>query len=392
MFDLIILIIIAYFAFRVYKRYKTQKTEEQVNDYRSIEPVQSAMETFSVKKEAMPQTAASPVKEKVPLQTTASSSENQIPREKTRVEEIMDGWTYEQKEQFIREARNDASEGDITALKNMIIFYQDGVEGFIEPNPEEVKCYVKEAADAGSADMAYNYAFIIGANDPEAEKYMCLAADGGHTEAKYYAYLMLRSSSDKNKVVLSMAYLSSACKDDYPDAVKELCDVLKASGKSEAEIQQYVDKFKNATINQCGEENTPEDYRNTVENLIGKARKGDVQSMIWLGDMYYQGKCGIPKSELAVLKYWKMAADHGDTEMAFKTGLIYLRLKNTDQEQALHYIRIAADAGNADAMFTSYVMLSGGLGCEANPELAYKYLQAAAQAGQKDAVAEMAKK
>lgn len=128
--------------------------------------------------------------------------------------------------------------------------------------------------------------------------------------------------------------------------------------------------------------------RELVEKLKNEASNGVVQSMIWLGDIYSQGPTGIPRDERKALKYWKMAADYGNTDMSFKAGLLIGRL-DENYVEAFRYIKCAADAGNPDAMYTLANFLANGWGCQADKHAAYHYMKLAAESGQKNAIYEL---
>ncbi|MDO4601101.1 MAG: tetratricopeptide repeat protein [Eubacteriales bacterium] len=143
--------------------------------------------------------------------------------------------------------------------------------------------------------------------------------------------------------------------------------------------------------NQQEEELTLQEVQEFVDGLKEKAESGDVQSMKWLGDIYYKGQGGIPQSDEMTFKYWKMAADYGDVDMAFKTGLFYSEAPRLDYEKTYFYVKKAADGGNENAMYVLYKLLASGLGCTQNIELAYQYLKMAAECGNGDAIEELSK-
>lgn len=163
--------------------------------------------------------------------------------------------------------------------------------------------------------------------------------------------------------------------------------------------QKYEDKTdyyesgqeSNTEEQECDEEVTLEQAQELVASLKEKAENGDVQAMQWLGDIYYQGQGGIPQNKELTFKYWKMAADHGHIDMAFKTGLLYKEPPRSDYEKCFYYVKMAADGGNEDAMYVLHILLASGLGCTKNVELAYEYLKMAAACGQKSAVENLSK-
>lgn len=152
----------------------------------------------------------------------------------------------------------------------------------------------------------------------------------------------------------------------------------------------YIKFFRNSKNRNEQYASSSEEIQNRelVERLKNEASNGVVQSMIWLGDIYSQGPTGIPRDERMALKYWKMAADYGNTDMSFKAGLLIGRL-DENYVEAFRYIKCSADAGNPDAMYTLANFLANGWGCQEDKNAAYQYMKMAAEAGQKNAIDEI---
>jgi len=112
------------------------------------------------------------------------------------------------------------------------------------------------------------------------------------------------------------------------------------------------------------------------ENIVA----GDVASMRYVGDLYYQGVSGKDENIYAALPYWKMAADHGDDEMAFKVGICLLSGRGCEENlvQGFPYLLKCAKNGNADAQFYVGLCYVNGEGINKNFRDGESFLRKAA--------------
>lgn len=124
-----------------------------------------------------------------------------------------------------------------------------------------------------------------------------------------------------------------------------------------------------------------EEFNALAERLKRKAAAGDVQAMKWLGDLYYQGPNKTDRNVQAAFPYWKMAADNGDYDMAFKVGLCYQTGDGgvEDERAAFHYLLKSANTGNAEAQYRVGLCLYHGIGTEEDQEAGIRYIKLAAQ-------------
>lgn len=334
---------------------------------------------------------------KIYKKAPSTQSDSEKNEKSSPFKELLKGKSQEELINLVNEIKEKAAAGDLMSINILIYMYLEGVENVIEADEAEAMRYMRLGADKGDAMLAYSYATrLVKEEDdvtkPDFIKYMKIAADGGHDEAQVYMYYILSEKEDSGKK--AAFYLGEACKAGNEEAINIIREALKIKGMTEEEIEKTLSQFhkqqKKELKSSWKPDLTNEQIEDFVNELKEKASRGEIQAMIWLGDIYIEGQEGIPKDENQALKYWKMAADLGNTDMAFQAGLLIGRIKE-DYATAFKYIKIGADAGNKDAMYTFYKFLSNGWGCNANPYEAYQYLRKAAEAGQADALQEIRK-
>ena len=131
------------------------------------------------------------------------------------------------------------------------------------------------------------------------------------------------------------------------------------------------------------------EFNQLAEELKEHIAEGDVQAMRWLGDLYAQGLSGNDENYIAAFPYWKMAADNGDDEIAFKVGLCLQTGTGCDQNvaEAFPYLLRSADLGNAEAQYRVGFGYLDGMGTAADPDKGFQYLRRASLQNHKDAQA-----
>lgn len=122
-----------------------------------------------------------------------------------------------------------------------------------------------------------------------------------------------------------------------------------------------------------------------LNQLLHEANNGDVQSMIYLGDIYYQGIEDIEQDILKAYMYWKMAADTGNPMCCTKIAMVYYYGMNVveDKNTAYKYFEKAASLGETEALyFLGKEYSEGNLKSSRNNfEFARDYLEKAARNG-----------
>lgn len=123
-----------------------------------------------------------------------------------------------------------------------------------------------------------------------------------------------------------------------------------------------------------------QEYNQMISDLKEMVADGNVEAMRWLGDLYHQGPSGTDENNFAAIPYWKMAADHGENDLAFKVGLAYMTGLGCEEniELGYKYLKQAADGGIAEAQFRVGLCLLDGYGTSANRKAGEEYLRAAA--------------
>ena len=130
------------------------------------------------------------------------------------------------------------------------------------------------------------------------------------------------------------------------------------------------------------------------------ANQGDGSALVSLGFMYYDGTV-VPKNRLEAAKLWERALDihpiprgwdvwHVDVE--FLLGDMYLNGDGVKQnyDEALRYLRRAANAGNAIAQNNLAYMYANGKGVERDYEKAFEWGMKSAMQGNAQAQLSMA--
>ena len=130
------------------------------------------------------------------------------------------------------------------------------------------------------------------------------------------------------------------------------------------------------------------------------ANQGDGSALVSLGFMYYDGTV-VPKNRLEAAKLWERALDihpiprgwdvwHVDVE--FLLGDMYLNGDGVKQnyDEALRYLRRAANAGNAIAQNNLAYMYANGKGVEQDYEKAFEWGMKSAMQGNAQAQLSMA--
>lgn len=123
-----------------------------------------------------------------------------------------------------------------------------------------------------------------------------------------------------------------------------------------------------------------QEYNELITHLKGLVADGNVEAMCDLGDLYYQGISETDENYFAALPYWKMAADHGDNDIAYRVGKCFM-LGNgceKDEVQGYKYLKQSADNGFDGAQYLVGLCLRDGIGSGVNRRAAEEYLRAAA--------------
>ncbi len=123
-----------------------------------------------------------------------------------------------------------------------------------------------------------------------------------------------------------------------------------------------------------------QEYNQMISDLKELVAQGDVESMRYLGDLYHQGPSGTDENIFAALPYWKMAADHGESDLAVKVGIALMSGNGCekDEMQGYKYLKQGADGGIAMGQYLVGLCLLDGTGTGVDRMAGEEYLRAAA--------------
>lgn len=136
-----------------------------------------------------------------------------------------------------------------------------------------------------------------------------------------------------------------------------------------------------------------QEYNKMISDLKERVAQGDVECMRYLGDLYHQGPSGTDENIFAALPYWKMAADHGESDLAVKVGIALMSGNGCekDEVQGYRYLKQGADGGVAMGQYLVGLCLLDGTGTDVNRMAGEEYLRAAACSNHPQAQFELAK-
>jgi TPR repeat protein len=120
-----------------------------------------------------------------------------------------------------------------------------------------------------------------------------------------------------------------------------------------------------------------------LATLRKKADAGDTASQIKLGDMYSLGSDGVVRNLAEAVKWYKKAADSGNSDAQTKMGMMLEGGFGTpkDPKQAMEYLDKAAQQGNTAAQMRLASAYEMGRNVDKNAKKAIEYYEKAANAG-----------
>ena len=115
-----------------------------------------------------------------------------------------------------------------------------------------------------------------------------------------------------------------------------------------------------------------------------KAERGDVDAQYSLAQCYSYGR-GVETNEVEAVKWLRKAAEQGHVDAQYSLAQCYSYGKGveTNEEEAVKWLCKAAEQGHADAQYSLAQCYSYGKGVETNEEEAVKWLRKAAEQGEK---------
>ena len=117
--------------------------------------------------------------------------------------------------------------------------------------------------------------------------------------------------------------------------------------------------------------------------LAERAQKGDAAAQFSLGVLYEVGGRLFPKDVVEALKWYRRAAEQGDTGAQTRLGDMYAEGDGVPKDgvEAVKWYRQAADQGYASAQFSLGVMYANGDGIPKDRTEAVKWYRKAAEQG-----------
>lgn len=135
------------------------------------------------------------------------------------------------------------------------------------------------------------------------------------------------------------------------------------------------------------------DYGRLVRRLIDRAQQDDVPAALALADVYRLGLSGREDRQEAV-KWLRKAAETGSTAAMFALGTTLSSSNGSEKEkdlaEALRWLRKASESGDARAMTSLGGMYVNGLGTAKDDAEAVRWFRKASDAGNVDAMSELA--
>ena len=95
------------------------------------------------------------------------------------------------------------------------------------------------------------------------------------------------------------------------------------------------------------------EYGTALKILRPLAENGDPRAESTLGLLYYNGGRGVQQDDVKAVKWFRLAANHGDAVAEFNLGVIYADGQGVPQDnaEAVKWYRLAAEQGNARAQY-----------------------------------------
>lgn len=127
----------------------------------------------------------------------------------------------------------------------------------------------------------------------------------------------------------------------------------------------------------------------SLDELRGRAEKGDADAQALLGFMYFNGE-GVPPNYAEAVRWSRKAADQGQVQAQYNLGIMYAEGRGVVQNhaEAARWYRKAAYQGDADAQYFLALMYENGQGVVRNHSEAARCLSKAADQGHAEAIAE----
>ncbi|XP_053945464.1 protein sel-1 homolog 1 [Anastrepha ludens] len=264
----------------------------------------------------------------------------------------------------------------------------------------------KEGVPEANMGLAFLYSVGVGGKNvsqPLALIHLTLAALGEHTFAQMalgYRYLYginVPTNCEKALMYYKKVAKKVAAKVTFSNGPVvhrvRLLDESENPGSQETEIVDYYqlladkgDVQSQVGLGQLyyqGGKAIQQDHQKALEYFTKAANAGNAIGFAFLGKLYLEGSEFIIADNETAFKYFKKAAELGDPVGQSGLGLMYLKGLGVpkDSLKALNYFTQAADQGWVDGQLQLGNMYFTGNGVKTDYKLALKYFNLASQSG-----------
>ena len=121
-----------------------------------------------------------------------------------------------------------------------------------------------------------------------------------------------------------------------------------------------------------------------------RAAQGDARVQLWLGSVHANGRMGVAKDEAEAVRWYRKAAEQGNTPAQMQLGMAYINGKGIakDAAEGVRWLRKAAEQGNALAQLALGGTYINGEGIAKDAAEGVRWLRKAAEQG--NALAQLA--
>jgi len=314
-----------------------------------------------------------------------------------------------------------AETGDADAKYCVGLMYDLGLG--VEHAAGVARSLYTEAARLGHAKAQLALAQLLQANDLNAAKpWLEKASEAGVVEAHFHLAQSLAQAPDASSRRRSLVLLTQAAQGGYAPAQLELALLLDASqaeaatdwlemaaqqglpkaqylfglhlsqgrrgAGSVAQATQWWDKAaRNGSVEAAtalgaaylAGEGVLRDAKSALHWIRIAADAGDAKAQWNLGGMYISGAGGLPPDIKQAFAWCHLAADQNFAPAQATLGVLFERIGKFDQ--SVHYLRLAAQAGDPEAQYNLAMMFQTGKGVGRNAQEAFNYLVQAAEQG-----------
>jgi TPR repeat protein len=125
-----------------------------------------------------------------------------------------------------------------------------------------------------------------------------------------------------------------------------------------------------------------------LKPVISAANAGEAWAQFGLGLLYEMGRGGFPQSDTEAARWYRLAAEQGDSAGQTMLGVMYSQGRGVPQNdtEASRLFQLAADQGSAGAQTRLGIQHFLGQGVPESYVLAYKWLNLAAASGDARAI------